>query len=111
MSEEQPVLEVVSKIREIFRQGQEVLDEIEKRWLSLHPPEAKLNSSKLGALSWTQYASGSGAWIFADTKGAEELYAALKQRPEHGRIELEGMVYRLSHGETRDFIGRTRKGT
>ena len=105
------VIQIIAKGKEIFRRGFQEFEELERKYLLTHPAEAVLTCEKSNALPWKKYASGSGEWIFADTKGAEELWAALKQRPQNGRIEQNGFIYRLSHGETRDFISRTKKGS
>jgi len=106
-TKEDPVLAVVNKVREMHKRNLSELDEIEKVYLETHKPISLLDSEKLSKLPWKDYPSGTGGWIFADSKGAEELWAALKQRPQFGRIELDGWVYRLSHGGSRDFISRT----
>jgi len=105
------VIQIIAKCKELFRQGFKQLEDLERQYLLSHPPEAVLTSEKSNDLPWMKYASGSGEWIFADSKGAEALWNALKQRPQFGRIELDGWIYRLSHGETRDFITRTKKGS
>jgi len=102
-----PIIAVIGKVRETLQNALKEIDALEKHYQE-QPAEVKLDSAKLDSLPWKPYSSGTGAWIFADTKGAEELWAALRQRPTYGRIELEGWTYRLSHGENRDFISRNK---
>jgi len=60
----------------------------------------------LDNLPWKPYKSGHrGAWIFADTKGAEKLVELIKES-QTGKVPIGEFEYRLSHGEDRSFVSR-----
>ena len=104
------VIQIIAKAKEILKVALDDFSKLEEA-LKTRPIETGLDPAKLDALPWRQYASGEGSWIFADVDGAQGLWNALKQRPQFGRVELAGWIYRLSHGESRDFISKNRKGT
>ena len=69
-------------------------------------PEKKAGLGDLAHLPWQLYKDGKGSWIFANTKGAENLLKALQEAG--GKITINGINYRLTHGQDRDFISRRR---
>jgi len=84
------------------------LDEIERSFKEM-PPDVKakeaLDPEELERLPWRAYREGHrSGWIFADTKGAEQLREILKEakRP----IRVGEFSYRLSKGQNREFISR-----
>ena len=89
------------------------LEGILDQWLSVEAkPEAeipKLDLAELDQLPWTTYKTkepakeGEAGWIFANTKGAEELAKAM-QRSE-GKLELGAYEYAFS-GKEKRFISR-----
>jgi len=67
---------------------------------------AELNPAELDKLPWKEYKPGHrNAWIFANTKGAENLLEAIKSA-QNGKVEVGGFAYRLS-GKELQFISRT----
>ncbi|MEM2093569.1 MAG: hypothetical protein QXE16_04725 [Candidatus Bathyarchaeia archaeon] len=89
------------------------LEGILDQWLSVEvKPETeipKLDLAELDGLPWTAYKTkepakeGEAGWIFANTKGAEELVKAM-QRSE-GKLALGLYEYRFS-GKEKQFITR-----
>jgi len=89
------------------------LEGILDQWLSVEPkPEAeipKLDLAELDGLPWTTYKTkepakeGEAGWIFANTKGAEELAKAMQK--SEGKLELGACEYRFS-GKEKQFITR-----
>jgi len=88
---------LVSRLEEIERSFQEMPTET-KAELSINPED-------LEKLPWHPYREGHrAAWIFANTEGAEELKKLLEESKKPLRIG--DFSYKISHGETRDFISR-----
>jgi len=89
------------------------LEGILDQWLSAEAkPEAeipKIDLAELDQLPWTTYKTkepakeGEAGWIFANTKGAEELAKAMQK--SEGKLELGAYEYRFSGKETQ-FITR-----
>jgi hypothetical protein len=89
------------------------LEGILKQWLSVEPkPGAeipKLDLAELDELPWTTYKTkepakeGEAGWIFANTKGAEELAKAIQK--SEGKVELGVYEYGFS-GKEKRFISR-----
>ena len=90
------------------------LERMLTQWLSGEEtvPEVeipKLDLAELGELPWTTYKTkepakeGEAGWIFANTKGAEELAKAMQK--SEGKLELGAYEYRFS-GKDRNFITR-----
>ena len=89
------------------------LEDILDQWLSVEAkPEAeisKLDLAELDQLPWTTYKTkepakeGEAGWIFANTKGAEELVKAMQKC--EGKLELGAYEYRFS-GKEKNFITR-----
>jgi hypothetical protein len=89
------------------------LEGILDQWLSVEAkPEAeipKLDLAELDELPWTTYKTkmpakeGEAGWIFANTKGAEELARAMQKC--EGKLELGAYEYRFS-GKEKQFITR-----
>jgi hypothetical protein len=89
------------------------LEGILDQWLSVEAkPEAeipKLDLAELEGLPWTSYKTkepakeGEAGWIFANTKGAEELAKAMQKT--EGKLELGAYEYRFS-GKEKQFITR-----
>jgi hypothetical protein len=89
------------------------LEGILDQWLSVEAkPEVeipKLDLAELDQLPWTTYKTkepakeGEAGWIFANTKGAEELAKAM--RKSEGKLELGAYEYRFS-GKEKNFITR-----
>ncbi|MBT0160975.1 hypothetical protein G4O51_13440 [Candidatus Bathyarchaeota archaeon A05DMB-2] len=92
------------------------LEGILDQWLSVETkPEAeipKLDLAELDGLPWTTYKTkepakeGEAGWIFASTKGAEELAKAMQK--SEGKLELGTYEYRFS-GKDSQFISRKPK--
>jgi len=98
----------IQAIREALKTLVSRLEEIERSFKEM-PIEAKVQLSidpeNLEKLPWRPYREGHRAsWIFADTKGAEQLRELLEESKKPLRIG--DFSYRLSHGETRAFISR-----
>jgi hypothetical protein len=91
------------------------LEGILDQWLSLSveaKPEAeipKIDLAELDELPWTTYKTkepakeGEAGWIFANTKGAEELAKAIQK--SEGKVELGAYEYAFS-GKEKRFISR-----
>lgn len=89
------------------------LEGILDQWLSVEgKPEAeipKIDLAELDGLPWTTYKTkepakeGEAGWIFANTKGAEELAKAMEK--SEGKLELGAYEYRFS-GKEKQFITR-----
>jgi hypothetical protein len=89
------------------------LEGILDQWLSVEAkPEVevpKLDLAELDKLPWTAYKTkepakeGEAGWIFANTKGAEELVKAMQKC--EGKLELGAYEYRFS-GKDGQFIAR-----
>jgi hypothetical protein len=89
------------------------LEGILNQWLSVEakPEEEvpKLDLAELDQLPWTTYKTkepakeGEAGWIFANTKGAEELVKAMQKC--EGKLELGAYEYRFS-GKEKQFITR-----
>ena len=89
------------------------LEGILDHWLSVEAkPEVevpKLDLAELDKLPWTAYKTkepakeGEAGWIFANTKGAEELVKAMQKC--EGKLELGAYEYRFS-GKDGQFIAR-----
>ena len=89
------------------------LEDILDQWLSVEAkPEVevpKLDLAELDKLPWTAYKTkepakeGEAGWIFANTKGAEELVKAMQKC--EGKLELGAYEYRFS-GKDGQFIAR-----
>ena len=89
------------------------LEGILDQWLSAEAkPEAeipKIDLAELDQLPWTTYKTkqpakeGEAGWIFANTKGAEELAKAMQK--SEGKLELGAYEYRFS-GKEKQFITR-----
>jgi len=73
------------------------LEKIVDTWLSeAPPPKSIVDPAKLNALPWKPYKEGHrAAWIFADTKGAEQL-AEMIRHSEEGKVEIAEFTYRFS---------------
>ncbi len=89
------------------------LEGILDQWLSVEAKTGaaipKLDLAELDELPWTAYKTkepakeGEAGWIFANTKGAEELAKAIEK--SEGKLELGVYEYRFS-GKDRQFIAR-----
>ena len=89
------------------------LEGILDQWLSAEAkPEAeipKIDLAEIDQLPWTTYKTkepakeGEAGWIFANTKGAEELAKAMQK--SEGKLELGAYEYRFS-GKEKQFITR-----
>jgi hypothetical protein len=89
------------------------LEDILDQWLSLEAkPEVevpKLDLVELDKLPWTAYKTkepakeGEAGWIFANTKGAEELVKTMQKC--ESKLELGAYEYRFS-GKEKQFIAR-----
>ena len=89
------------------------LEGILNQWLSVEAkPEAKipkLDLAELDQLPWITYKTkepakeGEAGWIFANTKGAEELAEAIQK--SEGKLELGAYEYGFS-GKEKRFISR-----
>jgi len=95
------------------------LDEIDKAYRGLptegktdyrkskhYQDELELSEAQLENLHFKPYKEGSKAgWIFADTEGAEKLYALIKESADN-KVPLHNFEYSISKGDTKEFIGR-----
>jgi len=106
-------LEAVPAEGEDFQAAKVRLESILDKWLSVEAkPEGeipKLDLAELDQLPWTTYKTkepakeGEAGWIFANTKGAEELVKAMQKC--EGKLELGAYEYRFS-GKEKNFITR-----
>jgi DNA uptake protein ComE-like DNA-binding protein len=108
-------LEAVPAEGEDVQAARMSLEGILDQWLSLSveaKPEAqipKIDLAELDELPWTTYKTkepakeGEAGWIFANTKGAEELAKAMQKC--EGKLELGAYEYRFS-GKEKNFITR-----
>jgi len=81
------------------------------QWLGLREVEKRLDQAELDKLPWKPYREGHrAAWIFSETKGAEEL-ANMIRDSKNGKIELGEFTYRFSGPKENPvmFISRTPK--
>lgn len=84
--------DVVNYVRQQIENLRRQLEDLED-WIdaSLGPQLAEL-----GKLPWKPYKEGHrAAWIFADTKGAEQL-AEMIRHSEEGKVEIAEFTYRFS---------------
>jgi len=69
-------------------------------------PTPELDPTYLDGLPWTPFDRGGGAWIFANTEGAEGL--ADEIRKANGPITIGSYRYRITRGRDgkREFVNR-----
>ena len=109
MSSDEPLLTVILTVRDGLTQIVEGLNQVLERYA----PETKIPQVDLGELEqlpWVAYktkepaAKGQAAWIFTNTKGAEELVKGLRAAADH-TLDLGEYTFQLQ-GKDLAFISR-----